>query len=465
MTERRPPIRRFRLNPTDCLFHAFDYLMRRQGYAGTGTFMVLELRGPLDSAEIVEAAKGAMAAHPVTMAAAGVSFWRARPRWVFAGEPVGPAYTSEDLSGEPEWERVFQERSSTQLSQGWDVRVPPQIHLDHFRGPADQHRLLFRWPHALMDAEGAQYFLGEVQRCGQLVPGKPSDALLPDDTRLDPVGELGLRERLRLMWRGITDRSPAESRTSPAADDRSPPRPAGFAWPLHSLPDRPAESRRLCFLVRRWLADAAAELRAKARALTPPGPALYGRYLAACTLRAVARIHAEYDRPLDYCGLMFPMRLPGLTRRPLRGNYLVAGSLSARPGLLDNRRALAEDIAKQVHHYLDRDGPLASWALQRLMAGLRLSQYRRVVRWETERQPFATGFSYYGEIEPPLRRFLGTEVENLYGGGVVSIPPAWNVTFSRFGQAMNMVVAWPSAVFPPAVVERYAALIAEELFA
>lgn len=444
-------VQRYPMNPTDCLFHAFEHLLRSAGYTGAATFMVLEAAGELAPDAVREALGRALAAHPVTLAAAAVSRWRARPQWVAQAVAGPPAYTFTDLSAAPDWTATADALATERLSSGWDTACPPQVRLDHYRGPGAAQRLCLRWPHALMDAEGAQYLLAEMDRLGGPAPGPPPEALLPDDAVVDPLAPMPPWRRWRLLWRALRDRTPH-------------PRGQDTALSM-SLPGRPADSRRLRYLLRAWSAEATAALRARARALVPAGPALYSRYLAGCVLRAVHRLHAEHGRRLPCGALMFPLRLPGLARRPLRGNYLVATTLAVPLDVLADPRALAAAVARQLEEYARRDGPLASWALQRLTAQLRVGQYRRLIRWETDRQPFVTGFSLYGEIEPPLRTFLGAQVTNLYGGGVISIPPAWNVTFSRFAERMNLVIAWPEAAFPPAVVTRYADLIEEEALA
>jgi hypothetical protein len=439
--------RRYRMNPSDCLFHAFDHLLRRQGYSGTGTFLVLELVGPLPAADVQRALERALAAHPVTMAVPRTSLWRARPYWVCDRAPVPAHYTYDDLSQTPDWRRRADELCEERFSCGWDPATPPQVRLEHYRGPAGEHRLCLRWAHALLDADGARLFLAEMDRLGG-GDGPPAN-LLPDDAGVDPLAGAGPLRRLRLMLRGLRDRSP----DNPLIRGRL----------IGVLPDRPVASRRLRYIVRVWSPEITTEIRSRAAALNPAGPALYARHLAGATLRAAWRVHAELGQDLPACGMMFPMRLAGPALRPVRGNYLGATALTARRELLRDRRALGEHVARTLADHVAHDGSRASWAMQRLTAGLRVAQYRRVIRWETRRQPFLTGFSYLGASEPPLRRFLGADVTNLYGGGVISIPPAWNVTFARCGERLNLVMAWPEGELPERVVLRYADLLEAEV--
>jgi len=442
-----PRIRQRRLNPCDCVFHGFDHLLRQRGYGGAATFMVVELAEPLSPQAVRHALGRAMEQHPVLASAATVSRWRAWPYWTCPGDIVPPHVTCTDLGGHLDWASAADELCAANLSCGWDPALPPPVRIELYSGPGCT-RLCLRWPHALMDADGAQWVLSEMDRLAAEPARERPAALLSDDVHIDPLAGFGPLRRWALLLRR-------------AARRRRPISLLGSSLAM-SLPERPAESRRLRYLVRHWSEETTKRMQAAAQDVTPPGPALYSRYLAACTLRAVDRLHKEHGRQLPVCGLMFPMRVPGVTARPLPGNYLVAAPLLIAPELLGDRRALGAEIARQLQDFRDQDGERSSWTLQHLLARLRVRQYRGLLRWETQRQPFVTGFSFYGEIDPPLRSILGARVTNLYGSGVISIPPAWNVTFSRFAERINMVIAWPDEAFPPTVVERAADLIEEE---
>ncbi|MBU0639138.1 MAG: hypothetical protein KKB50_09765 [Planctomycetes bacterium] len=443
--------RSYRLSPCDCLFHAFDHHMRQQGYPGAATFILMDTVGPLDPQHVSQALARTMAAYPATTCKAAISFWRAWPLWRATGQAVRPHYTYEDLVDESDWPTVADQRCEEGFSRGWDpAKEAPQIRLEHYRGPRDQHRLCFRWPHALMDAEGLQHFVSEMNRLADDSPAPAPDHLLPDGAVANPLAECGLLRRMQYVVQGLRERAPLANVQRHSL--------------CNSHPDRAAAARRLRYILRSWSPRQVAMIQDRAREVTPPGPALYSRYVAGCVLRAIYRLHAEHDRQLPYYGTMFPMRVQGLQRRPVLGNYLVAATLHVMPERITDKRALGEDIQRQLRAYAERRSDLASWALQRWTAQLRVGQYRRLIEGQTRRQPFATGYSLYGEIEPPLRQFLGTEITNLWGNGVLSIPPGWNPVFSRFKERLNFSLTWPEGAFPPAIVQRYADLIEEEAF-
>ncbi len=439
-----------RLNPCDYLFHAFDHHMRRRGYPASAAFMMMEARGRLDPERIVEALRRAMDLHPVVAGRAAVSFWRARPCWRVERPLPEPHYAFHDLSGEPDWPVAADALGQERFSAAWDSATGPQVRIDHFRGPQDQHRLMVRWTHALMDAEGVQLFMTEADRLAAEPPALPHAALSPDGRAVDPLRGNGPLRRLALMIQGIRERAPAIP-----------------AWPASLcdvLPQRPVSARGLRYLHREWPPQRVQQMRAQAARLAPAGPVRYGRYLAGCIIRAIYRLHAEHGRRLPLYGVMFPMSTPDRMPRPVASNYLAAVTLIVPAERLDDRGAVQQVIHEQVRAYFEHRSNLAGWSMMKLMSGLRVGQYRRLVEHQIRTQPFATGYSYYGDIDPPLRCFLGAEVTNLWSTGVQSIPPGWNPVFSVFGPRMNLALAWPESAFPPDLVRRYLDLIEEEVF-
>lgn len=409
---------------------------------------MMDAVGELDPAVVTEALRRAMAAHPATTARLGTSTWRALPVWRCDTDGVSPQYSQFDVSHESDWRAAANRLSEQRFSAGWNLDDPPQVRLEHYRGPERQHRLCLRWPHALMDAAGAQHFLCEMNRLSADESSPLPNHLLPDEQPCCPLDGLGAWRRLRYTWQGLRARSSHLSQPRDTLCD--------------TLADRPASSRRLRFCEQSWSPAMVERMRELAAAVAPPGPALYGRYLAGCVLRAVDLLHAEQGRQLDYHGLMFPLHVVGMERRAVPGNLLAAIALEIAPQRIADRRAVAEDIYEQFRDGLTRRADLASWALQAWAAKLRTSQYRRLIERQTHTQPFVTGFSFSGDIQPPLRRFLGAEVTNLWGAGVVSIPPGLNPVFTKFGRRMTLALSWPDGSYPECVAVRYAELIAQQ---
>lgn len=438
----------YRLNPCDCLFHAFDCQLKQHGYPGAAMFLVFDVVGPLDPDRVREGFRRAMQAHPTTMAASVISFWRAWLYWRYDGTPLPPRYRHHDLADCADWEATVERLTQECFTSPFDPSRPPLIRLEHYEGPDNRHRLCFIFPHSWGDVEGAQYFVAEIDRLAADDPAPYPDYLLEDHERVDPLAEYGPLRRLRMVAQVLR-----------ASAHQAPVHKVSL---LDSLPERPVASRRARYLRRVWTPEVMARLRDNARKITPPGPALYSRYLAGCVLRAIYRIHAEHGRTLPSYGMMFPMRLPGLGRRPIPGNYLVSATLHVSPERITDKRTVLEDVNRQLGDFHAHRVDLASWALLWLTTKLRTGQYRKLIGMLTRMQPFATGYSFFNHIGPPLERFVGAEVTDFWAIGVVSIPPGWNPVFVKFRDRITFLVAWPDGSFPEDVVQRYADLIEEE---
>ena len=440
--------RKYKFNPCDHVFGALDYHMKRKGYAGTGTFMMMDLRGTLEPNRVVEALRTVMEAHPATACTEAASTWRALPYWRYDGRTVSPKYEHHDLSTHPDWISQTDRLCHERFSSGWPRTEPPPVRFEHYQGPDDKHRLCFRWIHTLMDAQGAHLFLSEMNRA--FTGGTANPAILPGGKAFDPLAGYGILKRLRLLVKGARTSAPQGSLQSVSL--------------CENLPERPANSRRMCYILRPWSPARVERMKEMARRYAPPGPALYTRYIAGCVLRAVYLIHAEHGRKFPYYGIMIPMRVPGLDRRPVPGNYLTSPMLRIQPEHIADKRAVAETIHQQLLEFSARHLDLASWSMQWLTSQLRVGPYRKLIDHFVRNQPFATGYAFFGEIDPPLRQFLGTEITNLWGTGVISIPPGWNPTFSKFKDRINFSLAWSESAFPEDVVHRYADLIEQEVF-
>ncbi|MBK8269185.1 MAG: hypothetical protein IPK83_13110 [Planctomycetes bacterium] len=78
---------------------------------------------------------------------------------------------------------------------------------------------------------------------------------------------------------------------------------------------------------------------------------------------------------------------------------------------------------------------------------------------------FVTGNSFYGEINPPVRRIGHATITNLWGGGPNTNPPALNPVFSRFGDRLNFTLTYTRPTISDATAVEYVRLIEAEMFA
>jgi hypothetical protein len=431
--------------------------------------MTLETAGYVEPQTVREALAKALAAHPVLTAGVKVSPFSGRPYWKVGAAPdalaassAERAFTYQDLRNDPGWQERLAELCRQRYFSRWDIEVGPQVGLEQYALPEDRTCFVMRWPHFLMDAEGAQWFLSEIARHYRAAPppvdGEPEKLrpsptettdLPPDDHQTDVLDGRSLFERLRLLRTGL--RFPKEHR---GLLIRSIVPPSGA--PLESVG----------LLHRHWPAEQTKAIQERARASTPSGPALYARYLAACVVRALDRVYQESSIDSDAFLITFPMRaIPGdrLERRPVPGNYLVSPLLCARRELIHEGQSLDLDFLRQLDEYRRQDGHLAQWAMIWAASFMRTSFYEWVFRLPFGFESLSSGFSYYGEIRPPLTVFCGLKMLNFYGGFPLGTPPGWNPAFSRFQDRLNLSLTWNRPDIPDPLAERYAELIEAEV--
>lgn len=466
--------RRIYLNACDRLFLGQHQLQVRAASNGNIAFMVLELDGDVACETMREALARAMAAHPVTMAGLRVSqpfgkpFWKIPPSPAHAAEEAAAkAHVYEDLRNEPHWEARLAALCQERCVPPWDLRTGPQVRLDHYALPAERTRLCIHWPHPLMDAEGAQWFLGKMgerpePRDSQYDGSGPGaeastgrrSCLLPDDQSPRILAGRSLRDRWRLFRRGMASQRVADGLT---------------IRPLVSKSPRGRSEQRV--LHKHWNAGQVSRMQDSAKQAVPSGPAPYARFLAASVMRALHRLHEDHGAATDAYMITLPMRLgvsqPAanlMEKRPVPGNFLVTPVICCTPRQVADRRVLDQAVFDQVQDYLRQELDLAQWTLMGAASLIHAWFYPLIFKLSMGVNVLSSGFSYYGVIEQPGRSIAGATITNCWGGGPLPMPPGWNPVFSKFGDGLNLSLtyAWPA--ISDELASRYVELIALEAF-
>ena len=459
---------RIPLSPCDYLVFNHHLLMRHKRQGEYLALMVLDVGAHVEPERIRAALARAMIAHPVMMADLRVSLLTGRPYWRIprnleesAARAAELVHAGHDLRDAADWAARLQQMIDASLSCRWPFSPGPPLRLDQYLLPDGRTRFCLRWPHFLMDADGAQLFLREVARLDAPRTGPPSapaefaSAHQPPGTApLDVLAGCSLPARLRLLRRGL------------AAQRRDPAVKIGNLYP--SLYP-PAAAHRL--LHRVYAPEQVRRMQTRAQQLAPPGPGLYARYLAACTFRVLDRLYAERAVSTDAYLMTLPRRvaLPvreggGPAVRPVWGNYLVPLTLTALRGHVGDRRALGEDLLRQYQSLLEDRADASLWAMMWAVSRLRVGMYQAMMRLERGFAPMASGFSFYGEIDPPVRTFGGAEVLNLFGAGLAATPPGWNLAFSRFRDRLNVSLTYNLPAVPDDLARRYLDDLEHEVF-
>lgn len=451
------PRRRIPLNPCDCCIYGHHRLLARRHQGGNIAFMMVDLDGPIDPAVVRKGLAAVMAAYPVTLASLRMSPLQLRPYWQMPASPSSEAglaaeraHVYDDLRAVPDATARLNQLCTLRYGPNWDLSRGPQVRLEQYSLPENRTRLCLRWPHFLMDAEGAQWFLSELGRYLDSADVSAPSPLLTEDKPVDVLAGTSRLARVRLMMRGL-----AGQKSTARTEVRH----------VRAAATQRVESYQ--FLHRYWHGQEFERIRERARGTTPPGPALYGRYLAAVVLQALDRIYREEKFSAREFAITFPMRVQSTPpedrahARPMTGNYLVTPTLVIDRGKVGDLALLGSDIHAQLQSFLERNGDKAQWALLEAAALIHAWFYPTLFRFAFAGAAYSSGFSYYGEIDSPLRRLAGAEVTNIWGGGPSTTPPGWNPVFSRYGDRLNLSLTWTRPHIPDTLAHRYAACIEE----
>lgn len=430
------------LNPCDYLYYAQHDLLQRRGLLGNPILMVLDLAGHIDAARLDAALRRAFALHPTLAARLRIARLTGRPYWQTDGAPPAPSIRFHPPADEATIAAAVEKCFVRPL----DMAVAPQVHVDVFPGNADHTRVCMTWPHALMDAEGGQWFVHEVDRMDRAPDSKLPGGLCDHAARIDPLAGMGLLRRINWARRGLKRYRSIDAAESPLAETPT----AAPRWRVHH---------------RRWPASTLQEINDRALFWCPTGTGRFGRYLAGCVLRALRRLYLERRRDAGALLITLPQKPRDMpAARPLTGNFLISATLVGRRSVLDDKRALMEALTVQIESFRANRDDLANAALIWLAGLQRAWQYRRTLAHPSRGfQPYASGFSYYGEIDPPVRTFLGTRVENFWGITTMPVPPGWNPAFARFDDSLNFMLAWLDGCIARDTAARFADLIESEL--
>ncbi len=442
--------------------------MRRKDQGAYTCLMGLETAGHVSPSQARHALAQTFLSHPVMAASLRVSVVSGRPLWIApllteaaAHLVAAIAHRFIDLRGRADAEDSLRASMNDSFAARWNHASGPQIRLDQYALPGGRTMFCLRWLHFLMDAEGAQRLFGEIARLAEESAGSlagraqtASNATPNIHRAVDPL----LRYSRVTRWR-LVGRCFRRLQQGPKLQVR----------PLHPhVFPRAADHR--C-LLKSWAPGESQVVRENAKRNTPPGPGLYARHLLACTIRALDRIYARQGVVTDAYLLTMPFHSPrecpageGSSSRPIHGNYLVPLTICGRRELVGDRAALGEDILRQYARFTNEQNDILWCAMMWGLGRLRLSMYQALLRLQVGFLPLASGFSYYSEIEPPVRRFLDCRVVNLWGASVVATPPGWNVAFSRFDNRLNLSVTYARPSVPDDLAAQYARWLEEEMF-
>ncbi len=453
-----PLQKRIALNPADYFFYSHDRMMRRRREGGNIAFMQMELDGHVDPARLQDALRRTFEKHPVLIARQRLSWLSGSPYWRLPTAPdrAAPdaarrAYQYDDLRSAPDGAAQADALLAQRYRPDWIHPRGPQMHVEHYALPAGQTRICIRWPHLFMDAEGAMWFLTELMHLDAGAPDKAENSTsgLHEDARLiDPLAGYGFIARARLAMQGLSALKSPRENIGTLFDNEKP---------------RYVDQR--C-IHRAWSGPQFDRFQQNAKRDASDGPAPYARFLAACTIRALHEIFTSRGVTTDAYLITMPhsiSRRAGAGTRPLQGNYLVSPTLRGPRTLVHDRAALTAEIGRQLAAYERADLATRQWALSWAASFARAGFYQVLMRLPLGFEALSSGFSYYRQLPALPRTLGGASVRNLWGAGPLPTPPAWNPTFSIYGQTLNLSLTYARPAISDALAEQYVACVEREI--
>lgn len=451
--------RRIRFNPNDYFFYSHDRMMRRRREGANIAFMNMELDGHFDPQRLADATRAVFREHPVLMSGIRIALLSGRPYWKSpaaiddaAASQSAVAVTHDDFSTDPDGAELAERRWQQRCGPDWNLRAGPQMHVEQYTLPENKTRVCIRWPHLLMDAEGALLFLAELAHRSNALDRPPAiDGLHEDDRLVDPLADQGFLSRAKLAIAGLRGMSTDKSLKVRTLFESG----------------RPIYQDQRC-LHRTWSDEKFARIRESAKACTPAGPALYARYLAVCVVHALHRVFTDRGVETDAYLITLPHSIsatPGDANhtRPLHGNYIVSPTLYGPKSLIGDRAAMAAELTRQLADYSENDMQRNQWAISWAASFARAGFYQWLMRLPLGLEALSSGFSYYGGIRAPIDALCGARVTNLWGAGPLPTPPAWNPVYSRFGDKLNLSLTYSRPAITDEMATQYLTYIEEEM--
>ncbi|MBA4368786.1 MAG: hypothetical protein C0403_14260 [Desulfobacterium sp.] len=185
---------RINLNGMDCLLMAFDYHMKKNGFAGNLAQMVLGLPVQISESEFMDRISNLMDQFPIIHAVSKRHFFSRLPCWEIDPDHTSdfPRITSYHLEEKAEDNQEFKTLKKKLFNLPLQPKKGEQIRFDLVYFNRGGMEIYMTWVHALMDAHGAEYFLSMIGN-----PDLEKEALMAESSRGNsgsdnhPVSETG----------------------------------------------------------------------------------------------------------------------------------------------------------------------------------------------------------------------------------------------------------------------------------
>jgi hypothetical protein len=379
---------------------AFDYELRRRGFAGNSCQIVLELSTAIDPGRLEKRLAELARQHPILCArpARGLNL---KPCWkpTRATPAVCVHADAPDLG-----QKLFNE--SLAIHRGQLVRFD-----------LSGRRLTFTWAHALMDAKSAEYFLALAGGDQQ-----PETRQAEDWYAKRASSASGWRARGRQAWRELDRLDQFRS-----------------ALPVSLATRRPPVTRTMKYQAVAFSRDDSARVEAHAARLC--GFLGDTNFHLAATLLELHRLHERTGCPSASYVLPIPIGLrPKGERVPLFSNQITMMLHQFMPAELASMEQ-AVTVVKTKNAACLRDEHInPGIALAQMFRCLPLPLYMRLIKHPLRGEICSLFFGETGAVDSALQNFLGAAIESFVHVPAVTVPPGLGVVFYRFGGQLQFTL-------------------------
>ena len=414
------------LNGSDYLMLAFDYELRRHGFAGNSCQILLELGSAVSADALKERLAFLTGRHPILRARPG-GIWM--PKWKSAGRrPAGP-----QVRVHRHHPGLRQQLADEPLA----MKRGELIRFDLIEHPGGRMDVLFTWAHTLMDANSAEHFLAVVGR---------ADVPLP---AVAPVGpprkKKPLAERFKLAWKCIHQLD----QFCQAA-----PRSVGVRHP-----GVPARQK---FRVEKFTAEETALIRAGSTRLC--GPLGAAQFHASAAMVELHQLHQRLGCASPSYVLPVPVgQRPKGSVEPLFSNQMTMLMTQFLPEQLGSTASAVATLKSQTAAALRAGLIECSVVLADLFRFLPLRVYMAMVKQGLRGEVCSLYYGDNGAVTPLLTTFLGVTIEDFVHIGATTPSPGIGLIFFYFRGLMRVTVFYLADHFSDEEAAEFAAKLRARL--
>lgn len=439
------------LNGMDCLMTAFDYHMKKSGFAGNLAQMVLKLPVQIAESDFRERILHLVQQFPIIHAPSRRNFFTRLPYWEIDPDrsTAFPGITAYHLESDAENSGDF----STLKKKLFNLPLQPekgeQIRFDLIYFAGGGMEIYMTWVHALMDAQGAEYFFSMIGN-----PGLAEDAFQFESSRKIAAS----KTRRKPKKTDSADRWGKIRQSFDHIDEIALNPPVSILSRLPETAKSSQEYRIVSFS--RNETRSIMELSGKRCGLFNESTCF-----AAAVMCELKKLYEKKRVPSGNYVLSLPVNLRKKgTCLPIFSNQSTSLLYSFHADCLTNFSSAARHFKEQTQRAI-RTGLLdANVAVMEVSKFLPAWFYIKKVRQAMKGEIASIVFANPGLVHGSLTEFMGIPVDDVRHMPAIIAPPGIGVLFYRFSQRLNITFVYTEGILSREEKEEFQQGIRSHLF-